>query len=180
MVAYILLDADVTLTIHSLKAEMKKQAPDYLVPAAFVFIDHLPLNANGKVDKKCLPEPDEFSYDSNKYVMPKNAIEQQLVDIWQDVLELPRVSVNDDFFDLGGHSLLVTQVVARIREEMQIDISLRTLFEATTIATIAEIISVVMPHPNASAFDSTDSNVLVETDAESQGDDDDEFEEFTL
>ncbi|OUR88831.1 hypothetical protein A9Q81_23000 [Gammaproteobacteria bacterium 42_54_T18] len=175
MVAYVLLEVDADLSVHSLKSEMKKRVPDYLVPAAFVFITDLPLNANGKVDKKKLPEPDEFCYDSNEYVMPKNAIEQQLVDIWQDVLGLTRVSVTDDFFDLGGHSLLVTQVVSRIREEMEIDISLRTLFEATTIATVAEIIAVVMPSPEVSLNGE-------QTGSEIEGceDDDDEFEEFTL
>ncbi|OUS25460.1 hypothetical protein A9Q99_21275 [Gammaproteobacteria bacterium 45_16_T64] len=176
MVAYVLLDADVVHTVRSLKDEMKKRAPDYLVPAAFVFIDDLPLNSNGKVDKKRLPEPNEFCYDSNEYVMPKNAIEQKLADIWQEVLGLNRVSVNDDFFDLGGHSLLVTQVVARIREEMDIEISLRTLFQATTIATVAEIITVVMPPPSTH-IDNGASAIYT---AEEDGCDDDEFEEFTL
>ena len=151
MIAYILLDAlsdteedkpGVEHTVGSLKSAMKQRVPNYLVPSAFMFIDHIPMTANGKVDKRALPEPDDSCYETKQYVMPKNEIERQLAVIWQEVLELKRVSVNDDFFDLGGHSLLVTQVVSRVREEIGVELRIRSLFEATTIASIAEIISV--------------------------------------
>ncbi|MBL4794919.1 MAG: amino acid adenylation domain-containing protein [Pseudomonadales bacterium] len=162
MVAYVLLDDGVEANVKSLKIEIKKRVPNYLVPSAFMFIDSLPMTANGKVDKRALPDPDDSCYESKEYVMPKNDIERQLAVIWQEVLELKRVSVNDDFFDLGGHSLLVTQVVSRVREEMGVELRIRSLFEATTIASVAEIISVIMP--------STDDS----------DEDDEDFEELTI
>ena len=109
-----------------------------MVPSAFVFLDTIPLTANGKVDRKALPAPDQNRFESEEsYVAPRTPVEELLAAIWADVLKQQKVGVQDNFFDLGGHSLLATQVVSRIRGAFQMDIPLRTLFEKPTVEELA-------------------------------------------
>jgi acyl carrier protein len=109
------------------------------VPSAFVFLDALPLTANGKLDRKALPEPDEQpSALERSYTAPRTELENVVADIWAEVLRLPRVGVSDNFFELGGHSLLATQIVSRIREALRVDLALRSLFEKSTVAKLSD------------------------------------------
>jgi acyl carrier protein len=110
-----------------------------MVPASFLVLDALPLNANGKVDRRALPAPAARESGSG-YVAPRTPIEQELAGIWKDLLEVERVGIHDNFFDLGGHSLLVTQVVSRVRERFQIDLPLAAVFETSTIAELAVVV----------------------------------------
>jgi acyl carrier protein len=126
--------ADRAALPQRLKAHLKERLPDYMVPAQIVVLDRLPLNANGKLDRRGLPDPLD---EERVHVGPRTDLERRLAAIWQDVLQVESVGVTDDFFELGGHSLLVTQVFARIRREMQASISLRDVFEETTIETLA-------------------------------------------
>ena len=103
-------------------------------------MEQVPKTANGKTDKRALPDPEYLDYERKVYIAPKNDTERQLKTIWQDVLKLENLSTNFDFFDLGGHSLDVTRVRSRIQADFAIKISVRTLFDATTIVDIAEII----------------------------------------
>ena len=97
-----------------------------------------PLTAHGKVDRRALPAPDQPHPESAEtFLAPRTSIEQVLASIWAEVLGLERVGVHDDFFELGGHSLLATQAISRIREAFQIELPLRSLFEAPTIANLA-------------------------------------------
>ncbi len=121
-----------------LRNYLKDKLPDYMVPAAFVLLDAIPLNANGKVDRKALPVP-ALSLDLVKeYVAPHNAVEEVVAGIWAEVLGLPRVGVNDDFFELGGHSLIAMQVLSRMRKALSVELPLRGLFETPTVAGLAE------------------------------------------
>ena len=131
---------DKELSIAELKAKLKQILPDYMVPSAIVMLPDLPLNPNGKVDKKALPEPTSEHFVANEFVAARNEVEQSLVAIWQEVLELDQVGVFDDFFDLGGHSLLINKVSTRLKQQLGIELPLRTLFEVPTIAALAEII----------------------------------------
>jgi len=111
-----------------------------MVPSAIVMLDALPLNPNGKVDRRALPEPTPEDFVANEFVAARNETEAVLVQIWQEVLELDKVGVFDDFFDLGGHSLLINKVATRLKQKTGIELPLRTLFEVPTVAALAEII----------------------------------------
>jgi hypothetical protein len=112
------------------------------VPATFVALDTLPLLSNGKVDVRALPVPPTPSPAEDPLAgRPPTPTEEALVAIWRAVLGLARVGRHDDFFDLGGHSLLATQVVSRVREVLKVDLPLRTLFEAPTIAQFADVVT---------------------------------------
>ncbi|MCG6573325.1 amino acid adenylation domain-containing protein [Pseudomonas sp. AF32] len=116
----------------ALKAALKAQLPEYMVPAHLLFLAQLPLTPNGKIDRKALPAPDARDV-QRAYVAPRSPREQEVAAIWQEVLKLERVGLEDNFFDLGGHSLLVTQVVSRVRRALGIEVPLRSLFEHSTL-----------------------------------------------
>ncbi|WP_434707697.1 non-ribosomal peptide synthase/polyketide synthase [Pseudomonas sp. R1-1] len=117
----------------ALKASLKAELPDYMVPAHLLFLAQLPLTPNGKVDRKALPAPDA-SQSQSTYVAPLTATQHAVAEIWQAVLQLDRVGLSDNFFELGGHSLLVTQVVSRVRQALNVQVPLRSLFEHSTLA----------------------------------------------
>lgn len=139
LIAYIVPTAESTLTDGALREFLSSQLPDYMVPAVFVRMDSLPLNGSGKIDRAALPPPDESnSLREEIYVAPRRPVEQRLADIVAPLLGIEKVSVEDNFFMLGGHSLLGTQLIARTREVFGIELSLRTLFESPTIAGLAQ------------------------------------------
>ena len=107
-----------------------------MVPAAWVLLDRLPLTANGKVDRAALPAPEERG-EGGAYVAPRSPVEQVLAGIWEEVLELQRVGVEDDFFALGGHSLVAAQVTSRVLKAFSVELPLRLLFEHPTVAALA-------------------------------------------
>ncbi|HSS52516.1 MAG TPA: amino acid adenylation domain-containing protein, partial [Thermoanaerobaculia bacterium] len=122
-----------------LRQALGERLPDYMVPAAFVFLPALPLNANGKVDRKALAaiRPEGGAEDGPR-VAPRTPVEEMLAALWSEVLEVEEVSAFDDFFDLGGHSLLATQLVMRIRDAFGVELPLRAVFQAPTLAAQAE------------------------------------------
>jgi acyl carrier protein len=121
---------------EAVRAHVRQSLPEYMVPAAFVFMDALPLNPNGKVDRKALPVP-EYGAAEERYVAPRTPAEEVLAGIWAEVLRLERVGVEESFFELGGHSLLATQVVSRVRARFGVELPLRALFEGPTVAEMA-------------------------------------------
>src|SRR5688572_30251305 len=124
-----------------LRNRLSQSLPQYMLPAHFIQLEQLPLNPNGKVDRKALPAPDMLRSEVG-YVVPRTPIEETLAGIWAEVLKLDRVGIHDNFFELGGHSLLVTQVISRVRTAFQIELPLRDLFEATTLADLAQSIEI--------------------------------------
>ncbi|MES2758519.1 MAG: non-ribosomal peptide synthase/polyketide synthase [Pseudomonadota bacterium] len=136
LVAYVVGSADAA----DLRRHLQQSLPDYMVPAQFVMLDALPLSPNGKVDLKALPAPDGRTQ-GRDYVAPRTAQEETLAAIWCEVLGLERVGVEDNFFELGGHSLLATRMVARIRDTFAVELPLRAVFEAATVATLADRIA---------------------------------------
>lgn len=138
LVAYIVnRRGDEGATVGELRTFLKRKVPDFMVPSNFVLMETLPLTPNGKVDRKALPQPD-VARSSAEYMAPRTEAEQDMVDIWAQILKLEKVGIHDNFFELGGHSLLAAQLLARIRQKFVVNLQLRMLFEAPTIAELAE------------------------------------------
>jgi amino acid adenylation domain-containing protein len=141
LVAYLVVRPQQTLSPGQVRAYVQQRLPAYMVPAAFVELAALPLTANTKLDQRALPAPDgEQVCQDQGYVAPRTSTEETLAAIWRQVLGLPRVGVFDNFFLVGGHSLLATRVVARVRNAFQVEVSLRTFFEAPTIAQLGTVL----------------------------------------
>jgi amino acid adenylation domain-containing protein len=127
------------LQISGLREHLLRKLPEYMVPSAYVEMEKLPLNHNGKIDRKSLPEP-ERARPEQEYVAPRNVTEETLCRLWQEILRRDRMGIHDNFFRIGGHSLLAAQLATRIRESFKMDIPLRRIFEVPTIAQLAEAI----------------------------------------
>ena len=109
--------------------------PEYMVPSAFVLLDAMPLTANGKVNRRALPAPEQSRTEGlSDYRAPQTPVEEMVAAIFADVLRVERVGIDDNFFELGGHSLSATQVVSRIRQNLHVDLPVRALFESPTVA----------------------------------------------
>jgi amino acid adenylation domain-containing protein len=136
LAAYVVGKSDGRLRLDDLRCKLRQQLPDHMVPTAFVEITELPLTINGKVDRRALPEP-QFG-NREAHVPPRTPLEEIVSGIWMDVLGLERVSIHDNFFNLGGHSMLATQVVSRLQRSLTMSIPFVAIFESPTIAQLAE------------------------------------------
>ena len=136
LVAYVVGNAEDTTLRH----QLAQLLPDYMVPAAFVTLDKLPLTPNGKLDRNALPTPN-YADTQVQFVAPRTIGEQQVAQIWSNVLGIEQVGVYDDFFALGGHSLLAIQVISQLRARLNLEIPLKTLFEASQLANFAHAIA---------------------------------------
>src|SRR5262249_46847963 len=126
-----------------LRGFLRDKLPEFMVPAAFVVPDALPLSPNGKMDRQALPDAEPACRKPGaEFVAPCTPTEELVADVWGKVLGVERVGAQDNFFELGGHSLLATQVISRLAQAAQVDLPLRRLFEAPTVAGLAECIEV--------------------------------------
>lgn len=142
LMAYWIRKSSSEATTTGLRKHLEQRLPTYMVPSMFVELPTFPLTPNGKVDRNALPRPDTNRPDLDTgYVAPESSVEVFLTNIWREVLKHDRVGVNDNFFDLGGHSLLVMQVISRINSGLGTQIPISTLFYFPTIAQLAEQIS---------------------------------------
>jgi acyl carrier protein len=133
---------------QGLRAHLRARLPEYMVPSAVVLLDALPLTASGKVDRNALPAPGGAGAGSaGGYVAPRGPVEEAVAGVWAEVLGVERVGAHDNFFELGGHSLLATQVLSRLREAFPVNIPLRRLFEAPTVANLALAITESQAEP---------------------------------
>ena len=130
------------LSLTHLRSLLQEKLPDYMVPSTFVMLDALPLTPNYKVDRRALPAPNPTQSMPTEapFVAPRTQIEEQLSQIWTAVLGVKQVGIHDDFFELGGHSLITAQLLSQVRERFQVELPLAALFEAPTVAGLAEAI----------------------------------------
>ena len=148
LVAYVVATADHVPGGAALRAHVGRSLPDYMVPAAFVMLDRLPLTANGKLDRRALPAPELTPMIRRG---PRTPQEEMLCALFAEVLGLERVGIDDDFFALGGHSLLATRLISRIRATLDVEIAIRSLFEAPTVEALAK--HIVAGGPTGSDLD---------------------------
>src|SRR6516164_5811557 len=135
LVGYVVLAAGSQVDAAALRAHVGARLPDYMVPSAIVVLERLPLTANGKLDRAALPAP---QIRAGVIRLPRNPREELLCALFAEVLGLERVGIDDDFFALGGHSLLATRLISRIRSSLDVELSIRSLFEAPTVAGLVE------------------------------------------
>ncbi|MBD1902831.1 amino acid adenylation domain-containing protein [Trichocoleus sp. DQ-A3] len=137
LVAYIVSNSAL-INDNELRSFLKEKLPEYMVPSAFVILKALPLTPNGKIDRSALPAPETIKPVADTFVVPRNSVEEVLAGIWVHLLKLQKVGIYDNFFDLGGHSLLIPQLLAKVRETFQIELTLRDFFDAPTIADLGK------------------------------------------
>ncbi|MCC8464010.1 non-ribosomal peptide synthetase [Photorhabdus bodei] len=125
-----------------LESALKKQLPEYMVPSLYIPLERMPLTLNNKVDKKALPVPNENDFRQQSYVAPRNEVERKISQLWQEVLGVSQVSIYDNFFMLGGHSLQATRLISLIRNDLNIEIPLSSVFEYPTLERLARIATI--------------------------------------
>ncbi|MEH1943849.1 MAG: amino acid adenylation domain-containing protein [Nostoc sp.] len=158
LVAYVHLESEQTLGIREIRSFLQSKLPNYTIPSTFILLNSLPLTANGKVAYNALPVPNYTRTEFEEiFVAPRTLVEQQLTDIWVNVLKLEKLGIHDNFFALGGHSLLATQIMSRLRQTFRVEIPLRTLFEAPTVAELGNRIDTLRWATQQSQTDTMDS-----------------------
>ncbi|MEI7346807.1 non-ribosomal peptide synthetase [Dickeya chrysanthemi] len=138
LVAYVAL-YEPTLSNSDLQEKLRNQLPDYMIPTAWVLLSTLPLNSNGKIDRKALPEPKDLGQNA-VHIEPVSDSQKLLASLWEDLFKVERVGLNDDFFSLGGHSLLAVQTLYLLKQRTGVEIQVREFFEASTVGMLASII----------------------------------------
>jgi amino acid adenylation domain-containing protein len=138
LVAYVAVAAP-SLQVSDLRSHLAERLPEYMVPSSFVLLTALPRTPNGKIDRQALPAPAETE-DTELFVAPRTPVEEALCRIWSQLLGVEQIGVNNSFFELGGHSLMAMQLLSRLRGIFQLELPLRVVFEAPTIAKLAEVL----------------------------------------
>ncbi|HEY0602800.1 MAG TPA: non-ribosomal peptide synthetase, partial [Herpetosiphonaceae bacterium] len=163
LVAYIIPHAGHAPTTSELRSFLLTKLPNYMLPAAFVTLERLPLTPSGKINLRALPAPERVRPElESSFVGPRTATEQQVAALWLGVLKLEQVGIYDNFFELGGHSLLATQLLARLRTTFQVDLPLRHLFASPTVASMAEMIDTYQWMAQGAAVPSADPDESIE------------------
>ena len=142
LVAYLVVKPDSSLSISNLRSFLQEKLPEYMIPTAFVPLEKLPLTSNGKVNRKILPAPDQLNTEvKESFITPRNSLEEQLTNIWAEVLKIEKVGIYNNFFSLGGHSLLVTQLISRMRDDIGVELVIQDVFNYPTVADLAVIVT---------------------------------------
>jgi acyl carrier protein len=141
LIAYVVPTQRPAPSVSRLRRFLLEKLPEYMVPSAFVILEALPLTPNGKVDRRALPSPDQARPElDDAYVAPRTPIEEGMARLFGEVLHLERVGIHDNFFDLGGHSLMATQLISRVQATYQVDLPLQRIFKKPTVAGLAALI----------------------------------------
>ena len=150
-----------TLTGDQLRHALREILPEYMVPSAFVLLETMPLTSNGKIDRSALPDPDKFRLQNQtERVMPQTKTEQAIAAVWQELLQVEKIGINENFFDLGGHSLLLVKVQFRLQEVLGIEITVADLFKYSTIQALAQCLT---EKPDGFSFQKSHKRVMDRT-----------------
>ncbi|MGI8503164.1 MAG: amino acid adenylation domain-containing protein [Hassallia sp.] len=142
LIAYVVTEQKTSVYVNELRDFLNTKLPEYMLPSVFVFLEALPLTSNGKVDRRALPAPENLRPElATNYQAPHSEVEKTIAQVWKQVLQIEKVGINDNFFDLGGHSLLVVQVNNKLREFLNRDLSVVEIFQNPTIKSLAEHLS---------------------------------------
>jgi len=136
--AYLTMEKGEILEAGRVREHLAKVLPEYMIPSYYVELNKLPLTSSGKVDKKALPEPEGSINTGKEYEAPRNETEEKLASIWQEILKTDKIGINDSFFELGGHSLKAISMVSKIHKDLNIEISLKDVFQSSTIKQLAK------------------------------------------
>src|SRR5690349_8777413 len=138
LVAYVTANPAYTIEARQLRDYLRRELPEYMLPAAFVALTSFPLTVSGKINRLTLPAPETNLETEEGYIAPRGALEEVLATIFAEVLKLERIGIRDNFFDLGGHSLSATQIVSRVREAFRMELPVRKIFEQPTVEGVAQ------------------------------------------
>ncbi|MFN8596438.1 MAG: amino acid adenylation domain-containing protein, partial [Anaerolineae bacterium] len=141
LAAYVVTRDGQTVTSAELRNWLKERLPAHMLPTSITRLDALPIGISGKVDRRALPAPASHVDESQTFTAPRTPVEETLSRIWSELLKVERVSIDANFFELGGHSLLATQLVSRLRTEFEVEVPVRSVFEAPTIEQLAVVIA---------------------------------------
>jgi aryl carrier-like protein len=164
LVAYVVPASEITFSAQELRDYIKEKLPDYMVPSAIVELNKLPLSPNGKIDRRALPVPEIQRLDLKEaYEAPNSEVERAIAKIWLEILHLEQVGINDNFFDLGGNSLLMVQINHKLREILNYDISVVEMFQNPTIKSLAKYINI--SSKETSAFEPLNNRIQKQREA---------------
>ncbi|MDF5729623.1 MAG: amino acid adenylation domain-containing protein [Rhizonema sp. PD38] len=153
LVAYVVSHSEQTLAISELCRFLESKLPNYMVPGTFMMLEALPLTPNGKVDRQVLPVPNLVSPELEAvYQQPQTEVEQAITNIWQEVLHVDKLGINDNFFEIGGHSLLMVKIHSRLREIFKADVSILEMFRYPTISSLAQYLSALQKQTTSSFY----------------------------
>jgi acyl carrier protein len=142
LVAYVVADRNPPPTSGELRRQLRELLPDYMIPSGFIFVDSLPLTPNGKIDRRALAELNREKIGvADAYAAPRSPLEKKLTQIWEEVLGLDQIGVHDNFFDLAGNSLIAAQIISRVVGAFRVELPLRSLLDAPTVAQMAGVIT---------------------------------------
>ena len=145
LVAYVVTEQDASRNVSELRSHLKERLPEYMIPSAFVYLDALPLTSHGKIDRRALPAPDaERPALAETFIAPQTTTEKRLASIWTKLLGINRAGINDNYFELGGDSLLATQLVSQVRRVFEVELPLVDLFQHPTLAELAASIEEII------------------------------------
>ena len=154
LVAYVVPQKDVTLTTGELRQFLTDKLPGFMVPAAFVILESLPLTPNGKVDRRALPAPD-LQQELSDYVIPNTEVERIIADIWQKALAIEKVGIYNNFFDLGGNSLLIVKINQQLQEKLGLEVSIVDMFNYQTISSLSQYLNIKFYQKNTTIKQNT-------------------------
>ncbi len=159
LVAYVTSGNESDLSVRDIREDLKKNLPDYMIPANFVVLDKFPLTISGKIDTRALLDSTDMdSVLRESYVAPRNDTEKKIVEIWTKLLGIEKIGVDDNFFDLGGHSLLIARLTPRMTDEFHVEIPFRQLFETPTISELSKVIETLIYLREARQYPPHDRN----------------------
>jgi amino acid adenylation domain-containing protein len=145
LVAYVVASKSSPPSVTELRHYLKQRLPEYMVPGVIVVLDKLPLSPNGKINRKALPPPDGSRPELDKaFIAPRTQLEETIAAIWSEVLDVKEIGIHDNFFELGGHSLIAMMLISRVREEIRIELPLRTIFTLPTVAELAVALAQIL------------------------------------